>query len=144
VVAAGRRSTLARLAAGVALAALSGVLAALSLEDYHVWPLVWVAFVPALVAHYHVLPRRWSGLGLGIAVGILYQAYLGPGLSDADLAWYLYVYGLWIALFVALASARSRGFQERTGYRWFVISGPLAWVAIDFARTTLTEVFGGT
>lgn len=139
-----RGRALPRLAAGTALAALSGVLATLSFEDYHIWPLIWVAFVPAIVAQHHVLPRRWSGLGLAIAVGIMFQGYLGPGLSNADLAWYLYVYGLWIGLFVAALTWRSRSFHERTGYRWFLVSAPLAWVGIDFVRTTLTEVFGGT
>jgi apolipoprotein N-acyltransferase len=141
---AARASTWPRLLAGIGLSVLSGVLATLSFEDYNIWPLIWIAFVPALVAQHHVLPRRWSGLGLAIAVGIMFQGYLGPGLSNANLAWYLYIYGLWIGLFVALLTWRSRSFHERTAYRWFLVSAPLAWVGIDFVRTTLTEVFGGT
>jgi apolipoprotein N-acyltransferase len=133
-----------RIVLGVALAALSGLMAGLSFEDFHIWPLIWVAFVPALVAQHHVLPRRWSGLGLAISVGMMFQFYLGPGLSNADLAWYLYIYGFWIAVFVFAMSARSRSFHVRTGYRWFLVSAPLAWVGVDFVRTTLTEVFAGT
>lgn len=143
-IAAVRREMALRLVGGLALAGLSGVLAGLSFEGYHIWPLIWVAFVPALVAQYHVLPRRWSGLGLGVAIGIMFQMYLGPGLSNADLAWYLYIYGVWIAIAVALLVGRSRGFHERTGYRWWLVSVPLAWVALDFLRTTMTEVFAGT
>src|SRR3954447_9432498 len=137
-------STAARTALGLLLSGLSGVLAGLSFEDFHIWPLIWFAFVPALVAQYHVLPRRLSGLGLGLAVGIMFQFYLGPGLYNADLAWYFYGYGFWVALFVWLLTGRSRSFHERTGYRCFLLSAPLAWVAIDFVRTTLTEAFAGT
>lgn len=129
---------------GIGLATLSGLLAIASFEDVHIDGLIWFAFVPAIVAQHRWLPRRWSGLGLGIAVGLMYQGYLGPGLSNADLAWYLYVYGLWIGLFVALLSARSRRFHARTGYRWFVLTAPVAWVALDFVRTGLTEVAAGS
>lgn len=133
-----------RLALGLGMSVLSGLLAVWSLEDFHISALVWVALVPGLVAQHRVLPRRWSGLGLGITVGVLFQGYLGPGLSNADLAWYLYVYGLWIGLFVAALAARSRSFHEVTGYRWFLLATPLAWIGIDFVRSQLTEVFGGT
>jgi len=137
-------STRTRLAFGLGLSVLSGLLAVWSLEDFHISALVWVALVPGLLAQHRVLPRRWSGLGLGITVGVLFQGYLGPGLSNADLAWYLYVYGLWIGLFVAVLAARSRSFHEVTGYRWFLIATPLAWIGIDFLRSQMTEVFGGT
>lgn len=137
-------STRTRVLAGLALSLLSGLLAVWSLEDYHVPALVWVALVPGLVAQHRVLPRRWSGLGLGITVGVLFQGYLGPGLSNADLPWYLYVYGVWIGLFIALLSMRSRSFHEATRYRWFLIATPLAWIGIDFVRSQMTEVFGGT
>ncbi|HVV77213.1 MAG TPA: nitrilase-related carbon-nitrogen hydrolase [Mycobacteriales bacterium] len=136
--------TVLRIVGGLLLSALSGVLAGVSFEGFHIWPFIWFAFVPALVAQYHVLPRRWSGLGLGVAVGIMFQIYLGPGLADGDVGWYLKIYGFWIAIIVALLVGRSRSFQERTDYRWFLISGPLAWVALDFLRTTATEVAGGT
>lgn len=129
---------------GVALSVLSGLLAVWSLEDFHVEVLVWIAFVPAIVAQHRVLPKRWSGLALGIAVGMLFQGYMGPGLSDADLPWYFYVFGLWIGLLVTAIAWRSRGFQERTSYRWFLISAPVAWVALEFLRSTQSETFAAT
>jgi apolipoprotein N-acyltransferase len=140
----GSPRTAGRLIVGLLLAALSGVLAGVSFEGFHIWPLIWVAFVPALVAQYYVLPARWSGLGLGVAIGVMFQIYLGPGLADGDVGWYLKIYGFWIAIIVALLVGRSRSFHERTGYRWWLVSAPLAWVAIDFLRTTATEVAAGT
>ncbi|MGN6474833.1 MAG: apolipoprotein N-acyltransferase [Mycobacteriales bacterium] len=139
-----RRETALRIVGGVLLAGLSGVLAGVSFEGFHIWPFIWFAFVPALVAQYYVLPRRWSGLGLGIAIGVMFQIYLGPGLADGNVGWYLKIYGLWIAIIVALLAGRSRSFHERTNYRWWLVSAPLAWVAIDFLRTTATEVAAGT
>lgn len=135
-----------RLAAGIGLSALSGVLAVLAFEDYHIAPLIWIAFVPMLVAQHRVLPRKWSGLGPAIAIGIMFQGYLGPGISAAaeDVAWYFSLYGVFIGLFVAALTWRSRAFQERTGYRWFVLSGPVCWVALEFLRSVQTEALGGT
>jgi apolipoprotein N-acyltransferase len=133
-----------RLAVGLGLSLLSGLLAVAAFEDHNVPALIWVAFVPAIVAQQRILPRRWSGVALGIAVGTMYQGYMGPGLFSSDLAWYFYAYGLWVGLAVALLTSRSRAFHVRTGHRWFVLATPLAWTAIDFVRTTLTEAFGGT
>ncbi len=136
-----RRSNLAL---GIALSVLSGLLAVWSLEDFHIELLASVAFVPAIVAQHRVLPKRWSGLALGIAVGMLFQGYMGPGLSNADLPWYFYVFGLWIGLLVAAIAWRSRRFQERTNYRYFLISAPMAWVALEFLRSTQSETFAAT
>jgi apolipoprotein N-acyltransferase len=133
-----------RFAIGIALSALSGLFAVWSLEDFHVELLAWVAFVPAIVAQHRVLPKRWSGLALGIAVGMLFQGYMGPGLSNADLPWYFYTYGLWIGLLVAIVAWRSRGFQDRTSYRFFLISAPVAWVALEFLRSTQSETLAAT
>lgn len=133
-----------RISAGLALSVLSGFLAVFALEDFGIGMLIWVAFVPAIVAQQRVLPPRWSGLSLAIAIGIMFQGYMGPGLYSSVLPWYLYIYGFWIGLVVLLFTFRSRRFQVRTGYRWFLLAAPAGWVAIDFIRTTLTEVFGGT
>jgi apolipoprotein N-acyltransferase len=139
-----RPSSLRPLVFGIALSLLSGLLAVWSLEDFHIELLAWVAFVPAIVAQHRVLPRRWSGLALGIAVGVLFQGYLGPGLSNAELPWYLYIYGLWVGLLVAAIAWRSRRFQERTNYRFFLVSAPVAWVALEFLRSTQSELLAGT
>lgn len=133
-----------RWALGLSLSLLSGLLLVWSMEGYHVGELIWVGFVPALVAQHRVLPARWSGIAFGIAVGVLFQGYLGPGLADGNVAWYLKIYGLWIAILVSLLAWRSRAFQNRTNHRWFLWSVPLAYVAIEFARTNMTEVFAGS
>lgn len=138
------RTTSWRLVVGLSLSLASGVLAVLSLEDYGYSGLIWVAFVPAIIAQQRILPARASGLALAIAIGVMFQGYMGPGLLSSDLAWYLYIYGFWVGLVVLLLTWRSRRFHMRSNYLWFVLGTPAAWVATDFVRTTQTEVFGGT
>src|SRR5579875_853442 len=49
----------ARVALGLALAGLSALLATWAFPPYGVWPLIFIAWVPMLVAQHRVLPRRW-------------------------------------------------------------------------------------
>ncbi|MEX2393857.1 MAG: hypothetical protein WD826_05195 [Actinomycetota bacterium] len=111
---------------GIGLSVTSGLLAVWSLEDFHVELLAWFAWVPAIVATYRVLPRRWSGIGLGIAVGVMFQGYLGPGLSNAALPWYFYVYrrrALRLLRRLAGLAVRSRGGRVRAPRRPEALGG---------------------
>ena len=72
-----------RLADGVALAVLSGVLATLAAPPFELWLLILVAFAPMIVAQHRVLPARWSALVPGIALGLWFASQLLPGLVDA-------------------------------------------------------------
>ena len=51
-----------RIGIGLALSALSGVLLLLAFPPYGVWPLMWVGFIPLVLAQYRLMPRRWSSL----------------------------------------------------------------------------------
>lgn len=62
-------SNAVRFAVGVAFSLMSTVLLVLAFQPYGVWPLAFFAFVPAFIAEYYFLPRRWSGLGSAISVG---------------------------------------------------------------------------
>lgn len=132
----------------ILLAVVSGVLATLSLEDYHVWPLAFVAFVPAIVAQHRIMPARFQALPLAIAIGMMFQGYLGPGLSAAarggGLDWYMQIFGLWVGLIVLALARGSRRFHIRTGYRWFILATPAAWVAVDALRGFGADMLGGT
>ncbi len=132
----------------IMLGALSGVLATLSLEDYHIWPLIFVAFVPAIVAQHRVMPARFQALPLAIAIGMMFQGYLGPGLAAAarggGLDWYMQIFGIWVGLIVLALARGSRRFHIRTNYRWFVLATPAAWVAVDALRGFGADMLGGT
>src|SRR5690349_19828254 len=76
----GRRA----LVGGIALSLLTPLLIAAAFA-LGLWPLVWVAFVPMLVAQHRVLPARWSGLGPAIGIGGMFGFHLSPGLVDGGL-----------------------------------------------------------
>ena len=64
-----------RLLTGLLLALVSAALLIVIWPSYgNLWWLTFVAFVPMYVAQYRVLPRRWSGLAVGIAFGAYYFA----------------------------------------------------------------------
>jgi apolipoprotein N-acyltransferase len=132
----------------ILLGVLSGILATLSLEDYHIWPLAFVAFVPAIVAQHRIMPARFQALPLAIAIAMMFQGYLGPGLAAAarggGLDWYMQIFGVWVGLIVLALARGSRRFHVRTNYRWFVLATPAAWVAIDALRGFGADLLGGT
>lgn len=129
---------------GLALSLATPVLVALAFPPFGWWPLVWVAFVPMVVAQHRVLPARWSGLAIGVGIGGNFAVHLSPGLADGDVGLLIQAWPLFVAALVAALAWRSRTYQERTGYRWFLLSAPVAWVALDFLRSSGTEVLAAT
>jgi apolipoprotein N-acyltransferase len=109
-----------------------------------VWPLIFVAFVPMVMAQHRVLPRRRAWLAPAVGIGGAYAVYFSPGLADGDVAIVFQLMPLYVAVIAGLVAGRSRTFAERTGYRWIALSAPVAWTAIDFLRSTGSETMGGT
>jgi apolipoprotein N-acyltransferase len=120
------------------------VLVLLANPPVGIWPLVFVAFAPMVVAQHRVLPRRRSWLAPAIGIGGTYAVYFSPGLRDGDVAIVYQLMPLYVAVIAALVAGRSRTFAERTGYRWIAVSAPVCWTAIDFVRSTGSETMGGT
>jgi apolipoprotein N-acyltransferase len=129
---------------GVLLAAATPLLVLLANPPVGVWPLILVAFVPMLLAQHRVLPRGRSWIAPAIGVGGAYAVYFSPGLADGEVAFVYQLFPVYVAAIAVLCSGRSRAFAERTGYRWFAVSAPIAWTAIDFVRSTGNETLGGT
>ncbi len=132
------------LVAGIALALLTPLLVIAAFPPVGFWPAICAAFVPMLVAQHRVLPARWSGLGPAIGIGGMFGFHLSPGLVDGGLPVLAVVWPVLTGALVAPLFWRSRRFHEATGYRWFLLSGPVAWVALDFLRATANEVFAAT
>ena len=138
--ASGRRALLQ----GIALALLTPVLVAAAFPPVGVWPLILVAFVPMLVAQHRVLPERRSWLGPAVGIGGMFGVHLSPGLVDGGLPVLAVLWPVVVGALVAPLFARSRRFHEATGYRWFLVSAPVAWVGLDFLRSRGNEVFAAT
>ncbi len=122
----------ARVGIGIFLAICSAILLTLSFPPYGFWPLIWLAFIPMLVAQFRVMPRKVSGLASAIAIGGWLGGYLTPIFAGSGL------YMTWLPLLIAgisyLADSGVRAFHERTGYRWFVGYGALNWVGFEMIR----------
>ncbi|MBC7231697.1 MAG: hypothetical protein H5T68_00435 [Chloroflexi bacterium] len=121
-----------RIGGGILLSVVSAILLTLSFPPYHVWPFIWVGFVPMLVAQFRVMPRRFSNLASAITVGGWLGGYLTPIFAGSGL--YMTWLPLLIAAFSYLADSGVRAFHERTGYRWFVWYGALNWVGFEMIR----------
>ncbi len=130
-----------RLLTGLLLALVSAALLIVIWPSYgNLWWLTFVAFVPMYVAQYRMLPRRWSGLAVGIAFGAYYFALFLHATSVLSMG---PIIGIGIAATIvgAVIGMFLRPFAERSNYRWFVVQLPLIWVAIDlFVQNN--EIFG--
>ena len=140
-----RLPLIARIALGVALAALSAGIATLAFPRYEIWPLIFVAFIPMAIAQHRVLPVSWSPLAPGVTIGAYFAGQLSAGLAEGNVAWYIQLWPLYGALFIAGLCWPGRKFHARTHYRWLWLSFPLAWTAIDAARAfSGVDVLAGT
>ena len=123
-----------RVLLGMALAVLGAALFTLAFPPYGLWPLIFVGFVPVLVSLHRVIPRRYSGLALGVGVGGFFFSYF-DGIFTGIALW------RWLPLMIALG-ATSIGFWEqwfhrRTNYRYLVPAGAAVWVTLEMIRGTL-------
>ena len=125
---------------GMTLSAASGILLLLAFPPYGIWPLAWVALVPALFAQYRLLPRRLSSLA-----GTLYLLFwLGPYMARqfGDVFGPIFTF---LGVFVALGGLFifiERRFHELTGFRWFVLYGMFLWVGQEMLRAVAIPLFG--
>lgn len=129
-----------RLILGLALGGLSAVLLILSFQPYSVWPLVFIAYVPMLVAGQRVLPLRWAGVAPGTGVGMFLAAFLTSLFGVNRVTWiFLLVAGL-IAAISVMTAPKLREFHYRTGYRWFLLQGALDAAGIEFIRSFIPPI----
>ena len=127
-----------RFVAGIALAALSGVMLLLSFPPYGFWPLAWIALLPATFAQYRLLPLRWSALGPAPYIVFWLGPYLARLFGTEFGPFFTYL-GFLIAILVFFTS-NDRSFHERTGFRWFVLASTCGWVGSEMIRATFISL----
>jgi len=118
---------------GIILSAISGILLLLSFPPYGIWPLIWIAFFPYVIAQHRLFSRRWESLSFSIAL----LFWLGPYLARifGDEAGFFFKYlGVWIAI-ITFFLHKERKFHELTQYRWFILQGIISWVGFEMIRT---------
>lgn len=121
---------------GIILSALSGVMLLLAFPPYGIWPLAWMAFIPAVFAQYRLFPRRISSLAFSLLVLFWLGPYMGiafgPGMA------FLGVPIAFATLFINI----ERKFHELTGFRWFVLYGIFLFVGQEMIRALFVPGFG--
>ncbi|NTW11902.1 MAG: hypothetical protein HGA30_01165, partial [Anaerolineales bacterium] len=121
---------------GILLSALSGVMMLLAFPPYGVWPLAWVALIPAVFSQYRLFPQRFSSLAFSLFV----LFWLGPFLGSAFGPRMAYL-GVPIA-FATLFINIERKFHELSGFRWFVLYGIFLFVGQEMIRALFVPGFG--
>ena len=127
-----KTNTAARIALGLVLSAVSGVMLTAAFAPYNAWPLIFVAFLPTIIAQYRVLPAKLSSLASAIMSGVWVYLYFGPSFFPGGIMLALPALVFFINLF---ADKRLRAFHEQTHYRWFILNGVFNWVGFEVIRT---------
>ncbi len=117
---------------GLSLGAISGGAFILAFPPFEIWPLIFIGWVPVLVAQNRLMPRKLSSLPTALAIGIWLEGYLGPIFNP--IGTYMVYLPLIAALFAFIFDLGKRGFNEKTHYRWFVLEGTLSWAGIEIIR----------
>jgi apolipoprotein N-acyltransferase len=116
---------------GSLLAIISGAMLIVSWPALgNLWPLVFIAFVPMFLAQYRFMPRRLSGLPVGIAFGCYWFGGLQMASGLVGM-WPVIISAIVIGLAGWLIGSFDRRFAERTRYCWFIVQFALIWVGID-------------
>jgi apolipoprotein N-acyltransferase len=138
---AARTAEAARIGIGAGLGALSALLLILAFQPYSIWPLVFFAYVPLLMAGYRVLPLKWSGLGHAVGIGGWLAVFLTTLFGFNENAGLFLGIALLVAAFGIFSVPTLRKFHERTGYRWLILHGALDAGAIEFIRSFIPPIY---
>jgi apolipoprotein N-acyltransferase len=136
-IASAKTNTAARIAGGVALSLVSGIMLTAAFAPYNAWPLVFVAFIPLIIAQYRVMPAKFSSLASATMIGTWLYLYFGPSFFPGGIMLALPAIGFLINLF---AEKRMRDFHEQTHYRWFILNGVFSWVGFELIRTFIPGI----
>lgn len=128
------RST--RIIIAVILSALGGGLLFLSYPPVNLWPLVWIALIPYLIAQFRFMPRRWSALAPTIGLTLFLWPYLGRIFGLPDAPFLFKNMGLLFGI-ATLFTSTERRFHEITNYKWFILQGIFAWVGFEMIRNLI-------
>jgi apolipoprotein N-acyltransferase len=134
-----------RIVSGTLLATLSGVVATLAFPPYEIWPLIFIAFIPMVVAQHRVLPLNWSAVAPGVTIGVYFAGQLSGGLADGNVPFLIELWPVYVMLLIGGLAWLQRKFHVRTEYRWLALTLPVAWTGVDAARAfTGIDVLAGT
>lgn len=127
-----KTSTLGRVSLGLALSALSAGLLVLAFPPFNLWFLVWISFVPYILAQHRIMPSKLSAVAAATFNGLWLWGYLGPVFGGSGN--FMAYLPLFVAALSLLTEGGARRFHARTGYRYFMLQGVAAWVGSEMIR----------
>jgi len=130
-----RVAAASRISVGVALGAVSAAMLILAFPPYNAWPLIFVAFVPMVLADNRVLPLRRAGLASALGIGFWLLVYLTMIFGLSLDTWFMQAIAVLVGLLGYLSGRGLRSFHEATRYRWFVLSGIVNIVGVEMIRS---------
>ena len=96
------------------------------------WFLAPVAVTPMVVAQYRFLPRQLSGLAMGLTWFIYWLGFGDLGMRQLQPLWVPVLIGFFALGVGTLLGSFDRVFNERTAFRYFLLTMPAVWVGWDF------------
>jgi apolipoprotein N-acyltransferase len=124
-----------RLLLGLLLGVLSAVMLILAFPPCNVWPLIFLAWIPMLLADYRVLPPRRAGMGSAVGIGGWLLIYLTMIFGFDASTWFMQGIAVLVAVINLLTGRGQRRFHQATGYGWFVLFGIASTVGIEMMRS---------
>jgi apolipoprotein N-acyltransferase len=118
----------------IGLSILSGLFFYLAFPPINLWPLIFIAVTPYLIAQHRLMPRKWAAFAPTIAIGLWLWPFLYRIFGIPEAPFYLKHMGLIVAVFTYFTSTE-RKFHELTGFRWFILQGLAAWVGFEMIRS---------
>jgi len=124
-----------RILLGMLLGGMSAVMLILAFPPYNVWPLIFLAWVPMLLADNRLLPMSQAGLASAIGIGVWLLVYLSMIFGFNLDTWFMQGIAVLVGVLGYAGGRGLRAFHERTAYRWFVASGIVNVVGIEMIRS---------
>jgi apolipoprotein N-acyltransferase len=118
----------------VGLSLLSGLFLFLAFPPLNLWPFMFIALIPYLIAQHRLMPPKWSALAPTIAFTIWLWPFLYRIFGIPDAPFFFKHMGLLVAVFTFFTSTE-RKFNELTGFRWFILQGVAGWVGFEMIRS---------
>jgi apolipoprotein N-acyltransferase len=135
-----KRMAYLRIALGIGLSVLTGVMLILAFHPFNIWPLAFFAFVPMLVAQHRLFPVKWAGAASAIGVGGWLFIFLMEMFGGNPAAQVIRIVVVVIVIIQILTVPGLRRFHERTGYRWLVLEGVFDWVGVEMIRSFIPPI----
>lgn len=130
-------SPASRTAIGLILSVLSGLMLTAAFSPYNQWALVFIAFVPLMIAQMRVMPKPLSSLASAVMIATWLFLYFGPTFFQGGVMLALPVIGFVLNL---VMEKSLRQFHDNTAYRWFILYGVVNWVGFEILRTLIPGI----